>query len=62
MFTELLTARLTAELAYSITGSNSLTKQMWEIYESKVKEARSIDGSEGFIDGLVSDEFTSFRG
>ena len=62
MFTELLTARLTAELAYAITGSNTLTKQMWEIYDSKISEARSIDGLEGFIDGLVSDEFTSFRG
>jgi hypothetical protein len=62
IFTEVLTARLAAELAYSITGSNSLSKQMWELYEIKVSEARSIDGLEGFIDGLISDTFTSFRG
>jgi hypothetical protein len=62
IFTEVLTARLAAELAYSITGSNSLSKQMWELFEIKISEARSIDGLEGFIDGLVSDTFTSFRG
>ena len=61
MFTEVLTARLTAELAYSITGSNSLTKQMWDIHDEKLKDARSIDGQEGFVDGVVSDTFTSFR-
>ena len=61
MFTEVLTARLAAELAYSITGSNSLTKQMWDIHDEKLKEARSIDGLEGFVDGIVADAFTSFR-
>jgi len=61
MFTEVLTARLTAELAYSITGSNSLSKQMWDIHDEKLKEARSIDGLEGFVDGIVADTFTSFR-
>lgn len=61
MFTEVLTARLAAELAYSITGSNTLTKQMWDIHDEKLKEARSIDGLEGFIDGIVADTFTTFR-
>jgi hypothetical protein len=62
MFTELLTSRMSAELAYSVTGSNTLSKQMWELYDAKVSESRSIDGAEGFIDGIVSDTFTSFRG
>ena len=61
MFTEVLTARLTAELAYSVTGSNSLTKQMWDIHDEKLKEARSIDGLEGTVDGFVSSTFTGFR-
>jgi len=61
MFIETLTARLSAELAYSITGSNSLSKQMWDLYEMKLSEARSIDGQEGFTDSIVSDTFTSFR-
>jgi hypothetical protein len=62
LFTEALTARLAAELAYSITGSNTLSKQMWELYESKIAEARSIDGLEGSSDSIVSDTFISFRG
>lgn len=62
LFTEVLTARLAAELAYAVTGSNTLSKQIWEIYDSKISEARSIDGLEGFVDGIISDTFTSFRG
>jgi len=61
MFVEALTARLAAELAYSITGSNGMSKQMWELYELKVAEARSIDGQEGFLDSIIADTFTSFR-
>ncbi|MBT7358000.1 MAG: hypothetical protein HN812_03905 [Candidatus Marinimicrobia bacterium] len=61
LFTEALTARLAAELAYSITGSNSLTSQMWEMYELKLREARGADGSEGSLDSIVADTFTGFR-
>jgi len=61
MFTEVLTAKLAAELCYAVTGSNTLTKQMWDLYDSKLSEARSIDGMEGFMDEMVSDTFTSFR-
>jgi hypothetical protein len=39
-----------------------MSVQMWEMYESKIAEARSIDGQEGFMDGFVSDTFTAFRG
>lgn len=62
MFTEVLTARLAAELAYAITGSNGMSKQMWELYDIKISEARSIDGLEGFVDSVISDTFTNFRG
>ena len=62
LFTEALTARLSAELAYSITGSNTLSQQMWQTYESKISEARSIDGLEGSVEGLISNTFTAFRG
>ncbi|MCS5590730.1 MAG: hypothetical protein NZ824_12270 [Candidatus Thioglobus sp.] len=62
LFTEALTARLSAELAYSITGSNTLSQQMWQTYESKISEARSIDGLEGSMEGLISNTFTAFRG
>jgi hypothetical protein len=61
LFVEALTGRLAAELAYSVTGSNGLSKQMWELYELKISEARSIDGLEGFVDGFMANTFTDFR-
>ncbi len=61
LFIEVLTARIAAELAYPVTGSNSLSKQFWEIYNMKLSEARSCDGSEGVIDGIEADTFTGFR-
>ena len=61
MFTETLTAKLSADLAYPITGSVQLQTQMEKLYRDKLSEARSVNGMEGFVDDFVSTTFTDFR-
>jgi hypothetical protein len=41
---EAIECRLAAELAYPVTGSPTLIKAMWELYEAKLREARTVDG------------------
>jgi hypothetical protein len=61
LFVDLLTAKLSINLAYAITGSLKVQEQMYLLYTKILSEARSVDGQEGFIDDLVSDTFTDFR-
>ena len=61
LFVDCLTYHLAVKLAYPVTNSASLQAQMQQLYGLKLSEARSVDGQEGFIDGLVSDTFTDFR-
>jgi hypothetical protein len=61
MFVDTLTAKMSVDLCYAVTGSTSLQAQMDKTYQQKLSEARSIDGQEGFIDDLVSTVFTDFR-
>ena len=61
MFVDVLTAKMAVDLCYAVTGSTSLQAQMDKMYQTKMSEARSIDGQEGFIDDLVSNTFTDFR-
>jgi hypothetical protein len=46
LLSEAIECRLSAELAYPVTGSPSLIKAMWVLYEAKIREARTIDGME----------------
>lgn len=46
-FTEALATRLAASMAYSIVQSSEREKQLLEIYEKLIKEARSADAQEG---------------
>ena len=61
LFIDTLTAKLSVDLAYPVTGSVQLQQSMQKLFESKLREARSVDGQEGFIDDLVSPTFTDFR-
>jgi hypothetical protein len=61
LFIDTLTAKLSVDLAYPVTGSVQLQQNMQKLFESKLREARSVDGQEGFIDDLVSPTFTDFR-
>ena len=47
LFISALTARIAAELALPVSGSNTVATAMWTAYEKKVKEARTIDSQEG---------------
>jgi hypothetical protein len=61
LFIDTLTAKLSVDLAYPVTGSVQLQQNMQKLFESKLREARSVDGQEGFQDDLVSPTFTDFR-
>ena len=47
LFISALTARISAELALPISGSNTVATAMWTAYDKKIKEARTIDSQEG---------------
>ena len=61
IFVDTLTAKLASEMAYPITNSAALQKEMEKVYKLKLTEARSIDSTEGFTDDIISDTFTDFR-
>lgn len=43
---EVLTARLSATLAYPITASTALAQSFWSMYAEKLREARGVDARE----------------
>ena len=53
--------RLAAETSYAITGSTSVSQQMFSLYEARLREARSMDAIEGKADSIISDAFTNIR-
>ena len=56
-----ISARLAAEIAYNITGSNSVAQNMLTIYEARLKEAKGVDSMEGFPEQPQADDFTNIR-
>ena len=54
-----ISARLAAEIAYNITGSNSVSQGMIAIYEDRLKEAKGVDSMEGFPEQPQADDFTN---
>ncbi len=52
LLTETLSARMTAALAYPLTGSTSLAQAHWELYQKKLAEARGVDAREGVPDSV----------
>ena len=53
--------KLAAETAYAITGSTSVSQAMQQMYEVRLREARSIDAMEGMPDKLIADDFVNIR-
>jgi len=53
--------KLASEIAYSITGSNSIAQQMFQLYQARLAEARSMDASEGMPDKIIADTFINSR-
>jgi|TARA_R100001510_G_C7611702_1_gene175027 hypothetical protein len=56
-----ISARLAAEIAYNITGSNSVAANMLSVYEARLKEAKGVDSMEGFPEQPQADDFTNIR-
>jgi hypothetical protein len=44
---ESIAARLAADVSFTLSQSTSLTQNMFSLYESKLKEARFVDATEG---------------
>jgi hypothetical protein len=47
LFTDVLAQRLAAEMGIKLTDNQAATKTMWDIYSSKLVEARMTDAQEG---------------
>ena len=56
-----ISARLAAEIAYNITGSNSVAANMLSVYEARLKEAKGVDSMECFPEQPQADDFTNIR-
>ena len=39
--------RMAANLAYAVTGSATNGRRLWEQYQERLAEARTVDGQEG---------------
>jgi hypothetical protein len=52
---------LASEIAYAITGSNSIKQQMYQLTQAKISEARSMDAMEGYPEKIIADDFVNIR-
>lgn len=53
--------RLAAEVAFQLTGSASIAKQHWDIYEAKLAAARTRDAQEGKPRAFTGDQWILAR-
>jgi hypothetical protein len=58
---ETISGRLASKLAYPLSGSKTLGKEMWKLYESKLVEARGVDAQEGTPDEIEADTWLNER-
>jgi hypothetical protein len=61
LLVQAIVARLASAIAFPVTGSKDVEKTKWQLYVSRLQEARSADGQEGTIDSIESNDFTDFR-
>lgn len=53
--------KLASEVAYAITGSNSVSQAMQGMYELRLREAKSVDAMEGYPEQPQADEYINIR-
>ena len=53
--------RMAFKLAYPVTGTMALARDMWTLYKDVLQEARTIDGMEGNIGQYESNALTDVR-
>lgn len=60
-FDNALACRMAAEFAYNLVQSNTVSRNMYQLYELTISRARTQDGQEGSPDDLQADFFLSAR-
>lgn len=60
-FVEVFAARLAAELAEALKQSSTMTQAMWELYERKLREARTVDAQEGTPQTITANQWLAAR-
>jgi hypothetical protein len=61
LFVEALAARLGADLAMRITENASRAAALWDLYQAKLREARTVDAREGTADALPDGSWLEAR-
>ena len=61
LLVEALAARLAAAVAFRLTDSRPKERDMWDLYQAKLAEARSIDAQEGTPEELEADGLIDVR-
>lgn len=61
LFVQALGARLAHATAYKITASRTKEAAALTVYKEWLKEARGIDGQEGWPEAIIEDEFLEAR-
>ena len=62
LFVQALGARLAHAMAHRRIQSSAREEDLWKIYRSYVREARSVDSQEGTPENLVADDWLDSRG
>ena len=62
LLVDALAARLAADIAYSLVGSQQAQAQAWDVYRAKLAEARQIDAQEqGVVDEFSAPDWIESR-
>jgi len=61
LFIEALAARMAAELAIALTDNRVLSVDLFNLYSTKIMEARTADAQEGSPDDIISDTWLNSR-
>lgn len=58
---ETIAARIAADICYALTGSSVQQDKMWQVYEMKLRQAKSVDAQEGTPEEYHQDTFLDAR-
>jgi hypothetical protein len=61
LLTDCIAAKLAAEIAYAVTGSNTVVELSATLYAEKLREARFVDATEGATVRLEASDFIESR-
>lgn len=53
LFTDVLAQRIAAEICLALTDNATAAKSMWDVYATKLAEARTVDATEGTARNVV---------